>query len=78
MGLDINTHKTKIMKLMMTHERSVAVDGHHLEIFERFVYLGRTLCEDGDVTQEVRALNVKSMAAFNGLNNVWSSKGHHT
>ena len=55
LNLNINNHKTKTMKFMMTDERSVTVDGHQLEIFDRFVYLGSTLCEDGDLRRDVRA-----------------------
>ena len=75
LGLNINTHKTKTMKLMTTDERTVTVDGHQLENVDRFVYLGSTLCEDGDVRREVRARIGKASAAFNGLKNVWNSTG---
>ena len=63
------------MKLMMTDKRSVTVDGHQLENVDRFVYLGSTLYEDGDVRREVRAKVCKVSAASNELENVWSSTG---
>ena len=61
------------MKLMMTDGRSVPIDGRELENVDKFVYLGSTLCEDGDVQKEVRARIGKASAAFNGLKNVWKS-----
>ena len=76
LGLNINTHKTKTMKLMTTDERSVAVEGQELGNVDRFVYLGSTLCEDGDVRREVRSRIGKASAAFNGLKNVWNSTGY--
>ena len=75
LGLNINTQKTKTMKLMTADGRGVTVDGQELENVDSFVYLGSTLCEDGDVRKEVRARIGKASAAFNGLKNVWSSTG---
>ena len=72
-GLNINTQKTKIMKLMLSDGRSVSVDGQELENVDRFVYLGSTLCENGDIRKEVGVRIGKASAAFNGLKNVWSS-----
>ena len=53
------------MKIMMTDGRSVPIDGRELENVDKFVYLGSTLCEDGDVRKEVRARIGKASAAFN-------------
>ena len=75
MGLNINTQKSKIMKLMTDDESSVTVDGHNLERVERFAYLGSTICEDGDVRSEVRTRIGKASSAFNSMKNVWSSTG---
>ena len=53
-GLNINTQKTKTMKLKIVDGRNVAVDNQELENIDSCVYLGSTLCEDGDVRREVR------------------------
>ena len=58
---------------MMSDGRIVPVDGRELGNGDRFVYLGSTLCEDGDVRREVGARIGKASAAFNGLRSVWSS-----
>ena len=63
------------MKLIVNDERNIAVDKQELERVDRFVYLGSTMCEDGDVRREVRARIGKASAAFNGLRNVWNSTG---
>jgi len=61
------------MKLMMSDGRSVPVDGRELENVDRFVYLGSTFCEDGDIRREVGVRIGKASAALNGLKNVWSN-----
>ena len=43
--------------------------------YDRFVYFGSTLCEDGDVRREVRGRIGKVSAAFIGLNKVRNSVG---
>ena len=43
------TQKSNIMKILTTEERSVTVESQELENIYRFVYLGSTLYEDGDV-----------------------------
>ena len=60
------------MKLMTTDGRSVPVDGRELENVDKFVYLGSTNCEDGDVQRKVRARKGKASAAFDGLRNIWN------
>ena len=55
LGLNINTQKPKTMKLMTADERNIAVDDQKLESFDSFVYIGSTLCEDGDVRRAVGA-----------------------
>ena len=65
LGLIINTQKTKTMKLMTTDGRSVPVDGRDIKTFDKFVYLGSTLCGDRDVRKEVRARIGKGSATFN-------------
>ena len=42
-------------------------------IVDRFVYLGSTLCEDGNIRRDIRARIGKASAAFEGLKNVWNS-----
>ena len=37
------------MKVTTTNGRIVAVEGQGLEKIDRFIYLGSTVCEDGDV-----------------------------
>ena len=41
----------------------------------RFVYLGSTICDDGDARSEVRTRIGKASSAFNSMKNVWSSTG---
>ena len=55
------------MKINTASGRSVTVEGQELKKFDRFVYLGSFLCEDGDVRREVRARNGKATAAFNEI-----------
>ena len=75
MGLKISTQKSKVMKLMTNDERSIAVDGDNLERVDRFVYLGSTMCEGGDVRREIRTRIGKASSAFNNMKKVWNSSG---
>ena len=63
------------MKIMANDERSIAVDGDNLERVDRFVYLGSTMCEDGDVRREIRTRIGKASSAFNNMKKVWNSSG---
>ena len=53
LSLNINIRKTKIMEITPANGRNVVVEGQSLEKTDRFLYLGSTLCEDGDVRREV-------------------------
>ena len=75
MGSDINTQKSKIIDLMIEDERIFTIDGHNLERVDRFVFLGITICEDGDVRSEVNTIIGKASSALNSLKNVWNFSG---
>ncbi|XP_073714068.1 uncharacterized protein [Misgurnus anguillicaudatus] len=73
-GLNINKHKTKILKVNNIKNDPVLLDGEALEEVEAFTYLGSVIDKQGGTDADVKARIRKARAAFLQLRNIWSSK----
>jgi hypothetical protein len=49
-GLEVNTGKTKTMRVKLNDQTPVYLGANEVD---RFVYLGSTMCADGDVRSEI-------------------------
>ena len=72
-GLQINTHKTKIMNFTGLTE-SIKLDDNILDNVSNFVYLGSKITADGDTNSEIKTRIALASNAFNKLSNIWRSK----
>ena len=72
-GLNINTGKTKTMKVNNKIEREVTIGNDVVEEVSEFVYLGSKITADGDSTSDVESRIAKARAAFASLRNIWKS-----
>ena len=78
-GLTISIAKTKVMYTSARGEVYVEPDinanGIRLDVVKNFVYLGRTLSDDGSLDVEIKERISKASAAFGRLESrVWSDK----
>ena len=73
-GLQINTGKTKIMRVNNKNQDSVKL--HHEEIKEvdKFVYLGCVVSKDGGTDEDIKRCINKARHVFNTLRQIWRSK----
>ena len=71
-GLEINTRKTKIMKIQCNEDATVVLGGNDIEEVSSFEYLGSYVCNDGDVRKEVGVRIAKAGAMFSKMKKVWN------
>ena len=79
-GLTISTKKTEVMHQPAPGkayiEPSISVDGHRLNVVDKFTYLGSTLSRNVVIDDEVNARLAKASVAFGRLHkNVWNRRG---
>ena len=79
-GLTISTKKTEVMHQPAPGktyiEPSISVDGHRLNVVDKFTYLGSPLSRNAVIDDEVNARLAKASVAFGRLHkNVWNRRG---
>ena len=52
-GLNINTDKTKLMKINARSDQQIIIDNKNIEEVREFVYLGRKITTDGNSEMDV-------------------------
>ena len=73
-GLGMNLSKTKVMPNENATTSTVAVDGNTIEKVDRYVYLGKTLIQAGDVLLEIKRRIELGWAAFSKVANNMKSR----
>ena len=63
-GLSMNLSKTKVMLNESATTSTVAVDGNTIEKVDRYVYLGKTVTQAGDLLPEIKRRIALGWAAF--------------
>ena len=72
-GLNINTDKTKLMKINARSDQQVTIDNKNIEEVQEFVYLGSKITTDGNSEMDVLHRLSKARGAFAVLRNIWRS-----
>ena len=73
-GLNINTSKTKVMKINTTTNRAIKLNNSEIQETDEFVYLGSKITIDGeDSTSDVHKRISKARSAFASLHYIWKS-----
>ena len=70
-GLSMNQSKTKVMLNTYATTYTVAVDGNTIEKVDRYVYIGKTVTQAGNLLPEIIALG---WAAFSKVANITKSR----
>ena len=73
-GLSLNLSKTKVMLNESTTTSTVAVDGNTIEKVDRYVYLGKTVTQAGDLLPEIKRRIALGWAAFSKVANIMKSR----
>ena len=73
-GLSMNLSKTKVMLNESATTSTVAVDGNTIEKVDRYVYLGKTVAQAGDLLPEIKRLIALGWAAFSKVANIMKSR----
>ena len=63
-GLSMNLSKTKVMLNESATTSTVAVDGNTIEKVDRYVYLGKTVTQAGDLLPEIKRRIALGWTAF--------------
>ena len=71
-GLSMNLSKTKVM--LYENATTVAVDGNSIEKVDRYVYLGKTVTQAGDLLPEIKRHIALGWAAFSKVANIMKSR----
>ena len=72
-GLNINTDKTKLMRINARLDQQVTVDNKNIEEVQEFVYLGSKITTDGNSEMDVLHRLSKARGALAILRNIWRS-----
>lgn len=74
-GLDINNKKTKFMVISKTNIPNIhiTINNQPIERVQQIAYLGTTINENWDTTQEIRCRIARAKAAFNKMNKIFKS-----
>ena len=72
-GLNINTDKTKLMKINARLDQQLTIDNNNIEEVQEFVYLGSKITTDGNSEMDVLHRLSKARGAFAILRNIWKS-----
>ena len=72
-GLNINTDKTKLMKINARLDQQLTIDNNSIEEVQEFVYLGSKITTDVNSEMDVLHRLSKARGAFAILRNIWKS-----
>ena len=72
-GPNINSVKTKLLRLNTTSNEPVRVDEQDIEDLERFVYLGASISMSGGTEEDIKARLGKARTAYNKLGKIWKN-----
>ena len=70
----MNLSKTKVMLNESATTSTVAVDGNTIEKVDRYVYLGKTVTQAGDLLPEIKRRIALGWAAFSKVANIMKSR----
>ena len=70
----MNLSKTKVMLNENVITSTVAVDGDIIEKVDRYVYLGKTVTQAGDLLHEIKRRIARGWAIFNKVANIMKSR----
>ena len=73
-GLSMNLSKTKVMLNETFITSTVTVDGNVIEKVARYVYLGKTVTQAGDLLPEIKRRIALGWAAFSKVANIMKSR----
>jgi len=73
-GLNMHLGKTKVMFNNHATPADIVVDGTTIERVKSYVYLGRTITQDGDLLPEVKRRIALGWAAFGKVDNIMRSR----
>ena len=73
-GLSMNLNKTKVMLNETTITSTVTVDGNVIEKVDKYVYLGKTMTQAGDLLPEIKRHIALGWAAFSKVANIMKSR----
>ena len=74
-GLKINIQKTEVQVISKRKQIiNININNNKLNQVENFVYLGGTIAEDGTCGEDIKTRVCKAGAAFQRLNDIWTSK----
>ena len=73
-GLKINEHKTKEMRINSTREEGIMVNGNTIEQVEQFQYLGSIVSKKGGTEEDVDQRIKKAKSVFAQLGPIWRSQ----
>ena len=74
-GLKINIQKAEVQVISKRKQTiNININNNKLNQVENFVYLGGNIAEDGTCGEDVKTRVRKAGAAFQRLNNIWTSK----
>ena len=73
-GLSMNLNKTKVMLNETSITSTVTVDGNVIEKVDRYVYLGKTVTQTGDLLPEIKRRIALGWAAFSKVANIMKSR----
>jgi hypothetical protein len=69
-GFNINTSKTKLMKINTNKRRAIKLNNSEIEETDEFVYLGSKIKTDGDSTSDINNRISKARSTFASLRNI--------
>ncbi len=72
-GISMNLSKTKVMLIESATTSTVTVDGNNIEKIDRYVYLGKTVTQAGDLLPEIKRRIALGCAAFSKVANIIKS-----
>ena len=70
----MNLSKTKVMLNESATTSTVAVDGNTIEKVDRYVYIGKTVTQAGDLPPEIKRRIALGWAAFSKVANIMKSR----
>ena len=73
-GLSMNLSKTKVMLNETAITSTVTVDGNIIENVDRYMYLGKTVTQAGDLHPEIKRRIALGWAAFSKVANIMKSR----
>ena len=77
-GLEINTKKTKSMRVNSTRDAAIMLEGQPIDDVESFTYLGSVVSRTGGSDEDVKVRIGKARHAYNTLGPVWNNRNIRT